>query len=69
MPWFDVAIRPLKLLNAPYVVLALGSTQLGRCSTSSFQVLLALAMLLLVTFLPNAGASLGSEALLLLLLP
>ncbi|WP_319483101.1 C4-dicarboxylate transporter DcuC [uncultured Cohaesibacter sp.] len=69
----DVAIRPLKLLNAPYVVLALGYA-VGQVLNIFIPSAAGLAMLLLVTFYPTlvrlgvsraaAAAMIGTTAVL-----
>nr|WP_321482472.1 C4-dicarboxylate transporter DcuC [uncultured Cohaesibacter sp.] len=69
----DVAIRPLKLLNAPYVVLALGYA-VGQVLNIFIPSAAGLAMLLLVTFFPTlvrlgvstaaAAAMIGTTAVL-----
>ncbi|PLW78305.1 C4-dicarboxylate transporter DcuC [Cohaesibacter celericrescens] len=69
----DVAIRPLKLLNAPYVVLALGYA-VGQFLNIFIPSAAGLAMLLLVTFFPTlvrlgvstaaAAAMIGTTAVL-----
>ncbi|WP_316857853.1 C4-dicarboxylate transporter DcuC [uncultured Cohaesibacter sp.] len=69
----DVAIKPLKLLNAPYVVLALGYA-VGQILNIFIPSAAGLAMLLLVTFYPTlvrlgvsraaAAAMIGTTAVL-----
>lgn len=69
----DVAIRPLKLLNAPYVVLALGYA-VGQVLNIFIPSAAGLAMLLLATFFPTlvrlgvsraaAAAMIGTTAML-----
>ena len=69
----NVAIRPLKLLNAPYVVLALGYA-VGQVLNIFIPSAAGLAMLLLVTFFPTlvrlgvssaaAAAMIGTTAVL-----
>ena len=69
----DVCIRPLKLLNAPYVVLALGYA-VGQFLNIFIPSAAGLAMLLLVTFFPTlvrlgvsraaAAAMIGTTAVL-----
>ncbi|SKA24210.1 C4-dicarboxylate transporter DcuC [Consotaella salsifontis] len=69
----DIAIRPLKLLNAPYVVLALGYG-VGQVLNIFIPSAAGLAMLLLATFFPTlvrlgvsraaAAAMIGTTAML-----